>query len=1086
MSDTTPHPRVALRHRMEWRFDRPVQLSTHWLRLCPAPHTPAHVDAYTLNVGPQPHFLNWLRDPFENHLGRLDFPQPVDHCRLDMECILTLAPRNPFDFLLEPDAAEHPFSYTEQLARELAPYLRLPKQQPLTRQWLTSLENGAKPTTARLASVVQAAHDVCVPGSPASITPPSTDQVLATGAGDARALAWLLTLGLRQLGIAARLVSGYRIDGTEGAYSACLHTWSDAYLPGAGWIGLDPAANLFTAERHVPLTTAADPLRIAPVIGYREACEESHDDAVDIQALVPAAPAWPYSNAQRQAMDSAGSAVDAALSRHDITLAVSNAPEFTRPGDDSSEWRFTGLGPDKRDRGLALVTALRDRLLPHGLIQHTQQDWYAGEAEPRWRLLCVASTYGQPIWPRSSTAADQAPDAAAFAQALSFALGLPGDAPLAAHEDALHRHASAGTERPEQPSARDLASPEARLALLRRLGEDHDAITGYLLPLYPDRAQGVWRTGRWPTRHGRVTLSPGSWPMGFRLPLDALPVADSSRVSPPPTTSPWDTDAARRPLTEGANAGDASHPVLTTTAVCVEVRDDSLYVFLPPLPDADTWSALVRAVATAADSTGIAVTLEGYPPPPDVRLQRLTVDPDTGTLRVTIPPLRNWHEEAAWLEATYAEAARLGLAPEREAGDHPVPAGHRAVCRLGGPTPWQSPFLQRPGLLRSLLVYWQRHPALSWCFAGPHVGPDGWAPRIDEAGRTAVHELEMALERLADGECPTPWLADRVLSHLLVDTAGQANAGEFRLDDLYPPHDDSRRLGQFALHAFATAPHADLAAARSLLLRALLHHLVVQPHYPPLTDWGPALHDRFLLPQVLRDDLHAVIAELRATGVALDPAWFEPLLERGFPLLGELALGAVHARLRPALEPRPVLAEEATGGGTFRFMDPATARYEVCLSGLTPGREILLCNGHPVPLQPTGVPGTMVAAVRCKVVQPPLTLHPAVPPVEALVFDLVDTWTGRNLGGFTYWPPRQETEEQPAAPSHQESMPTAAGAGGRPFTPVEAAARPPSISVPGRFLPGGSAVTSPAAMPRKAPEQSYLLDLADPRHLYGD
>ena len=1083
-----PAPRIALRHRLDYRFDRPVRLSTHWLRLCPAPNTRANVTAYTLRVGPRTHFLNWLRDPFENHLARLDLPEPIRHFTLDVEILAELQPANPFDFLAERYAVNHPFDYPQQLARDLAPYLRQPAIGPITRAWLARLDGTEAATMERLTALNQhvgttlATADDDAPGSV------DTDAVLDAGTGSPRALAWLLTLALRHYGIAARLVSGYRLTGAAPDYHAALAAWVEAYLPGAGWIGLDPVAGLFTAEQHIPLATAADPLRLRPVIGYREACEETVSEDLEVITLTARGPDWPYTDAQWTAIHATADHVDERLQHRNITLTGGTALEFTRPDHKAApEWRTGGPGPDTLATARRLARRLRDRLLPGAAICTGQGEWFAGEPAPRWRIHCIARRDGTPVWQDPGLldvpGRDDSPGREAvlpLANSIAQRLGLAPEDVLPAHEDQLFALWNDRQALEFRPDDSDLATPEARLALARHLDRAHGPATGFVLPLHRDPGSGTWLSGPWPTRRGTVTLLPGEAPMGFRLPLNGLPRTAEGRVEPPPARSPWDSDA---PLSAVAGSRRAlpGASVMPATALCVERRQGQLHVFLPPLPSSDDFLHLMDAVEGAAAECGVAVHLEGYTPPTDPRLQCLELEPETGTLRITVPPAPDWRQECAWLQAVYDEAERLGLAAWTGDADLPAPAGQRAGRQLGGQTPAHSPFLRDPGLLRSLLLYWQRHPSLSYLFAGPRVGPDGWAPRLDEVSDGHMRELALALERLPHGDCDRPWLADRVLSHLVTDPAGDPRGGEFRLHRLYPAGAGGERLGIVELHAFAMAPHARLAAVESLLLRAIVLRLAVRPETGAPVRWGTALHDRFLLPEVLQRDFDTVLAELGDCGVRLESRWFAPWITWMFPLLADLHAGPVRLRLQPALEPWPVLAEESTGQGSFRFIDPANARFQVHLTGMTPNRHVLLCNGHRVPLQGTDRPGEAVAGIRCKVADPPATLYPGMPPVRALVFDLVDTWSGRTLGGCTYELPDTDAWSPPdVSPIADTATPGYSGspAATRPAPPGAATA----FSARGRLLPESSPGTPPVpSTPSTAPETPYLLDLADPR-----
>ncbi|MCH8507045.1 MAG: transglutaminase family protein, partial [Ectothiorhodospiraceae bacterium] len=625
MSIEPPIPRVALRHRLDYRFDRPVRLSTHWLRLRPAPQTAARIQAYSLSIRPGSHFINWVRDPFENHLARLDFPDPVTHCSIDMELLAELPPVNPFDFLLTADAASHPFSYADQLARELAPYLGEMAEDADVARWLQSLDRTPVSTLERLQQMASRIAEEF------HLEPFGNDidlaRLLRHGAGSHRELAWLLTVSLRALGVAMRLVSGYRLMLSSDPH-AHLHTWCEAYLPGAGWIGLDPASGLLTTEQHIPLCTASDPLRALPVLGYRESCEESVREQISLGLLEREAPEWPYSAAQWTRLEAAADSVDQALESEGVPLTQSSALEFGKPErTDAPEWSSTGLGPDKWRAGTELLQRLRAERMNGSLILLGQGEWFAGERQPRWALHCLARRDGAPLWSgpdftmtRAGDEKAEAGDAATFAGALAASLGLEPGAAIPAFEDQLYQLWQQNEPMDYVPGARELNDPEQRLQLEEQLSQVHTPPTGFVIPLHWDYHAGQWRSAPWHTRRQRLYLAPGEFPIGYRLPLNALPAGDAGRPELPPEYSPWDCHAIS-PSAPSTPRRRAAPP----TAVCIEWRDDRLYAFLPPRPDIDQFQRLVQALEKTARKLDMPVVLEGYPPPHTSELQRLTV-----------------------------------------------------------------------------------------------------------------------------------------------------------------------------------------------------------------------------------------------------------------------------------------------------------------------------------------------------------------------------------------------------------------------------------------------------------------------------
>ncbi|MBK8132742.1 MAG: transglutaminase family protein [Gammaproteobacteria bacterium] len=1036
--------RVKLLHVTEYRFDRLVNLSPHVLRLRPAAHCRTPIRGYSLRVSPATHFLNWQQDPCGNYLARLVFPERSDHLSITVEVIAEMTVINPFDFFLDEGAEQFPFDYGARDRHELAPYLVCEPAGPLLRRWLASVARAPIPTNDFLVALNQRlqrdiAYNVRMePGVQ------SCEQTLELARGSCRDSAWLLVQICRHLGLAARFVSGYLVqlkadvaalDGPSGptADFTDLHAWCEVYLPGAGWVGLDPTSGLFAGEGHIPLACTPDPVSAAPIEGFTDECEvefRHHNEVLRIHEDPRVTK--PYSDTQWALIDAMGAAVDARLDAMDVRLTQGGEPTFVSIDDmESPQWNTTALGADKLRLARDLLLRLRDRFARGGLLHHGQGKWYPGEELPRWALGCFWRGDGEPVWrdPQwlAPVGADQGHDFAAadrFAHHLCVALALDPARLLIAHEDAFH-YLWREQELPEHldPQTAALDDSLERRRLARLLQQGLHAPTGLVLPLGRDPVAARWRSSPWPLRRGQLILIPGDSPMGYRLPLDSLPPATEAEAreaerDPFAPDKPLDADyhqyaqavldaaADRREImAEPADPeADADRPAsLVRTALCIEPRAGTLHIFLPPLQHLEHYLTLVGAVEACAADLRLPVVIEGYEPPRDPRLLRLLVTPDPGVIEVNIHPASNWQELRDNTLALYAEAhqARLGTEKFLHDGRHTGTGGGNHVT-LGGATPADSPLLRRPDLLRSLITYWQHHPGLSYAFSGMFIGPTSQSPRVDEGRAETLYELEIAFQQMPSGEIAQPWLVDRLLRNLLTDITGNTHRSEFCIDKLYAPGSASGRQGILEFRGFEMPPHAHMALVQALLLRSLVARLWRTPYRQPLVRWGTALHDRFLLPHYAWQDLRDVVADLNAHELPFQLDWLAPFAEFRYPHYGEVRIGDIRIELRWAIEPWHVLGEEVGSFGTARYVDSSVERIQVKVDGLTDSRYVLACNGRRVPLRNTGRHGEYVAGVRYRAWAPPSALHPTIGVQAPLVFDLIDTWNGMAVGGCTY------------------------------------------------------------------------------------
>ena len=1033
--------RVALHHKTVYKYDRLVTLSPQIVRLRPAPHCRTPIVGYSLKIAPSGHFINWQQDPQSNYLARVVFPEKVDHFSVEVDVVADLTVINPFDFFLEPATDHFPFQYDPALKKELAPYLELSPLGPKLNDYLRSIPRTRKHIIDfvvelnqrlqhELKYVIRLEHGVQTP-----------EQTLELNSGSCRDSAWLLVQLMRRLGLAARFVSGYLVQlkadeksldgpsGTEMDFTD-LHAWTEVYLQGAGWIGLDPTSGLFAGEGHLPVAASPDPQSAAPVTGGVENCnvEFTHEMSVRRIHEDPRV-TLPYTDNQWERIEALGHAIDKELTENDVRLTMGGEPTFVSIDDmEGPEWNTEAGGVAKRKLSSVLIRRIRDRFAAGGLLHSGQGKWYPGESLPRWALTCFWRVDGVPLWQDDSLFADDGMDyghtildAKEFLIRLSIRLGLSPEYANEAFEDSFD------FERQERllpvnadPSDNHLEELEKRDRLRRVFQRGLQNPSGLVLPI--QRGTGKdgleWQTSVWPLRGQTLFLTPGDSPIGLRLPIASLPwVApeDLPVVIPPdPMEKPGPLPLPPRGIMRLAvdNKVRDKQPALgesaawiVRTALCMEPRGGCLHLFMPPLPKLEDYIDLLTAIEDTAAETRTPVVIEGYTPPSDPRLKQIKITPDPGVIEVNVHPASNWDELVKNTTAFYEEArlSRLGTEKFMLDGRHSGTGGGNHIV-LGGPTPEDSPLLRRPDMLRSLIAYWVNHPSLSYLFSCLFIGPTSQSPRIDETRQDTIYELEIAFAQVPmPGEgVISPWTVDRIFRHLLVDVTGNTHRAEFCIDKLYSPDTSSGRLGLLELRAFEMPPHSRMSLMQQLLIRALFSSFWKRPFRERPIKWGTQLHDRFMLPYLLRRDFEEVLGDLRQAGYAFESEWFAPHFEFRFPVLGRALHGGTTIELRQAAEPWYVLGEEQGTGGTARYVDSSVEKLQVKTEGLVADRYLITCNGRKVPLVFTGTHGEFVAGVRYRAWQPSSCLHPTIPVHTPLVFDLYDKWSGRSIGGCTY------------------------------------------------------------------------------------
>ncbi|MCA9395782.1 MAG: transglutaminase family protein, partial [Candidatus Omnitrophica bacterium] len=753
---------VALNHVTKYRYKKRVSLGPQIVRLRPAPHSRTPILSYSLKITPENHFINWQQDPQGNYLARLSFPEKTESFEVAVDLTANMSVINPFDFFLEETAEHFPFRYEPWLKKELEPFLEAHQPSSAFSEYIKQFTADKTPTIDYLVSMIRSLNQDIRYLVRMESGVQSPEETLTRRSGSCRDSAWLLVQMLRHKGLAARFVSGYLIqlkpdvkslDGPSGTDKdfTDLHAWAEVYLPGAGWIGLDPTSGLLTGEGHIPLVATPEPFSAAPISGMVEPCEVdfSHDMQI-VRFHEDPRVTKPYTDTQWNGILNLGKKVDADLIRDDVRLTIGGEPTFVSADNmEGAQWNTEALGEEKFKLSETLFKKLKARWTSGSLIYSGQGKWYPGEPLPRWVMACYWRKDGIPVWKNDALLADPTSksafttaDAKKFMDHLVAGLGLHETYIATGYEDIFYylwreKRLPANLD-PSDAKLKDVLE-SGRLASLfeNKLGEP----AGYALPLSNDGSVRSieWKSCEWVFKTNHMYLVAGDSPMGLRMPLDSLlwskeedqiktyendPFSQTGKIRFHPDdlkTAP--VSSVKSPKKTEVLKGKSAKEMIRT-ALCVEQRTGRIHIFLPPVSEIEEYLDLIARIEKTASELDMPVVIEGYAPPHDARVQNFKITPDPGVIEVNVAPVNNWDEMVEQTVSLYEEAhySRLGTEKFMLDGKHSGTGGGNHVV-LGGETPEQSPFLRRPDLLASVITYWQNHPSLSYLFSGVFIGP---------------------------------------------------------------------------------------------------------------------------------------------------------------------------------------------------------------------------------------------------------------------------------------------------------------------------------------------------------------------------
>ena len=262
--------RIQIKHTTAYYYQEAVSLLPHTLHLRPREGHDIRLESsrLTINIAYQ---IQWQRDVYGNSIAIVSFTEPATELVITSDVVVEHYEEQPVEFVLAENALHYPFDYDPLEQTDLAPYQSavFPQDHPLLKQWVSTLcdTSGTLNTVDMLRRIndrIVTELRYQVREEPGVQSPAET---LSRGSGSCRDFATLFIETCRACGLASRFISGYLLDEAALPGNATTHAWSEIYLPGSGWRGIDSTSGHVVGGDHIAVAVHRHPEAIPPVAG---------------------------------------------------------------------------------------------------------------------------------------------------------------------------------------------------------------------------------------------------------------------------------------------------------------------------------------------------------------------------------------------------------------------------------------------------------------------------------------------------------------------------------------------------------------------------------------------------------------------------------------------------------------------------------------------------------------------------------------------------------------------------------------------------------------------------------------------------